>query len=104
MAETDGGGAPQRDGGAIALFLPLPSAREELGRLAGLSHDLGKYSMEFQRRLANGPREGYTPPPASFACWRMGRPLAAFAAADTTAASRTEALRGFPGCRNLWDG
>ena len=38
-----------------ALFA-APFGAEELGRLAGLSHDLGKYSMEFQRRLAGGPK------------------------------------------------
>ena len=62
-----------------ALFAP-PFGAEELGRLAGLSHDLGKYSMEFQRRLDNGPKVDHATAGA-FACWRMGQPLAAFAAA-----------------------
>lgn len=62
-----------------ALFA-APFGAEELGRLAGLSHDLGKYSMEFQRRLANGPKVDHATAGA-FACWRMGQPLAAFAAA-----------------------
>lgn len=77
-----------------ALFA-APFGAEELGRLAGLSHDLGKYSMEFQRRLAGGPKVDHATAGA-FACWRMGQPLAAFAAAGTTAASRTEALREIP--------
>lgn len=62
-----------------ALFA-APFGAEELGRLAGLSHDLGKYSMEFQRRLDNGPKVDHATAGAS-ACWRMGQPLAAFAAA-----------------------
>ncbi len=62
-----------------ALFA-APFGAEALGRLAGLSHDLGKYSMEFQRRLAGGPEVDHATAGA-FACWRMGQPLAAFAAA-----------------------
>ena len=62
-----------------ALFA-APFGAEELGRLAGLSHDLGKYSMEFQRCLDNGPKVDHATAGA-FACWRMGQPLAAFAAA-----------------------
>ena len=62
-----------------ALFA-APFGAEALGRLAGLSHDLGKYSMEFQRRLAGGPKVDHATAGA-FACWRMGQPLAAFAAA-----------------------
>ena len=62
-----------------ALFA-APFGAEELGRLAGLSHDLGKYSMEFQRRLAGGPKVDHATAGA-FSCWRMGQPLAAFAAA-----------------------
>ena len=62
-----------------ALFA-APFGAEELGRLAGLSHDLGKYSMEFQRRLDNGPKVDHATAGA-FACWRMGQPLAAVAAA-----------------------
>ena len=57
-----------------ALFA-APFGAEELGRLAGLSHDLGKYSMEFQRRLAGGPKVDHATAGA-FACWRMGQPLA----------------------------
>ena len=62
-----------------ALFA-APFGAEELGRLAGLSHDLGKYSMEFHRLLDNGPKVDHATAGA-FACWRMGQPLAAFAAA-----------------------
>ena len=51
-----------------ALFA-APFGAEELGRLAGLSHDLGKYSMEFQRRLAGGPKVDHATAGA-FACWR----------------------------------
>ena len=44
------------------------------GRLAGLAHDIGKYSIEFQRRLQGGPRVDHATAGA-FACWRMGQPL-----------------------------
>lgn len=32
----------------------------ELGRLAGLAHDLGKYSLEFQNRLKNNGKKWIT--------------------------------------------
>lgn len=77
-----------------ALFA-APFGAEELGRLAGLSHDLGKYSMEFQRRLAGGPR-WITPPPAPLPAGVWGSLWLPLRRRGTTAASRTEALRGIP--------
>ncbi|CUP86583.1 CRISPR-associated endonuclease Cas3-HD [Flavonifractor plautii] len=66
-----------------ALFA-APFGAEELGRLAGLSHDLGKYSMEF------GVWGSLWPP-----LRRRG----------TMAASRTEALREIPRMPEpFWDG
>ena len=53
-----------------ALFA-APFGAGGAGRLASLSHDLGKYSMEFQRRLAGGPKVDHATAGA-FACWRMG--------------------------------
>ena len=52
----------------------------EQGELAGLAHDLGKYSAGFQRRLSGGPRVDHATAGA-FACMKMGQPFAAFAAA-----------------------
>ena len=51
------------------------------GELAGLSHDLGKYSNEFQNRLLqHGPRVDHATAGA-FECFRLGQPYAAFAVA-----------------------
>ena len=83
-----------------ALFA-APFGAEELGRLAGLSHDLGKYSMEFQRRLAGGPKVDHATAGA-FACWRMGPASGCLCGGG--APRRPPGRRhsgGFPGCRNL---
>ena len=77
-----------------ALFA-APFGAEELGRLAGLSHDLEKYSMEFQRRLPAAPR-WITPPPAPLPAGVWGSLWLPLRRRGTTAASRTEALRGIP--------
>ena len=54
---------------------------EEQGDLAGLAHDLGKYSNEFQDRLLHhGPRVDHATAGA-FECFRLGQPYAAFAVA-----------------------
>ena len=51
------------------------------GRLAGLAHDLGKYSEAFQKRLlGHGPTVDHATAGA-FECFRLGQPYAAFAAA-----------------------
>ncbi len=53
----------------------------EQGRLAGLAHDLGKYSAAFQHRLLeNGPKVDHATAGA-FECFRLGQPFAAFAVA-----------------------
>ena len=53
----------------------------EQGDLAGLAHDLGKYSNEFQDRLLHhGPRVDHATAGA-FECFRLGQPYAAFAVA-----------------------
>ena len=53
----------------------------EQGRLAGLAHDLGKYSNAFQRRLLEqGPRVDHATAGA-FECRRAGQLFAAFAVA-----------------------
>ena len=54
---------------------------EAQGRLAGLAHDLGKYSDAFQRRLLeNGPRVDHATAGA-YECLRRNQPFAAFAVA-----------------------
>ena len=53
---------------------------EEQGRLAGLAHDLGKYSDAFQRRLAGGEPVDHSTAGA-FECMQAKQPLAAFAVA-----------------------
>ena len=53
----------------------------EQGRLAGLAHDLGKYSNAFQRRLLEqGPRVDHATAGA-FECRKAGQLFAAFAVA-----------------------
>ena len=51
---------------------------EAQGRLAGLAHDLGKYSDAFQRRLAGGESVDHSTAGA-FECMQAKQPLAAFA-------------------------
>ena len=50
----------------------------EQGRLAGMAHDIGKYSDAFQRRLRGGPRVDHASAGA-FECLNARQPLAAFA-------------------------
>ena len=51
---------------------------EEQGRLAGMAHDIGKYSPAFQRRLHGGPKVDHASAGA-FECLKARQPLAAFA-------------------------
>ncbi len=53
---------------------------EEQTRLAGLAHDIGKYSLAFQRRLRGGPPADHATAGA-YECFRLGQPCAAFAVA-----------------------
>ncbi len=53
----------------------------ELGRLAGLSHDLGKYSDAFQRRLRGSSERVDHASAGAFECCRLGQACAAFAVA-----------------------
>ena len=60
--------------------------------------------MEFQRRLAGGPKVDHATAGA-FACWRMGQPLAAFAAAGHHGGLPDGALREIPRMPEpFWDG
>lgn len=53
---------------------------EEQGRLAGMAHDIGKYSDAFQRRLDGGEPVDHSTAGA-VECFKMGQPFAAFAVA-----------------------
>ncbi len=54
---------------------------EGQAELAALSHDLGKYSREFQRRLAGSPQKVDHSTAGAFECFSRHQPLAAFAVA-----------------------
>lgn len=51
------------------------AGRAEFGRAAGLLHDLGKYSLEFQRRLRGGPRVDHSSAGADEAIKHYGNAL-----------------------------
>ena len=52
---------------------------EELGRLTGLAHDLGKYSPEFQQRLQNNGKKVDHASAGAVECCRRNQPYAAYA-------------------------
>ena len=54
---------------------------EEQGRLAGISHDLGKYSDAFQRRLQGSPERVDHATAGAAECCKLGQGCAAFAVA-----------------------
>ncbi len=58
-------------GARAAAFLD-PVGGAEFGRVAGLLHDLGKYTQEFQRRLAGGARVNHSTAGAKVAIDRYG--------------------------------
>lgn len=53
----------------------------EQGRLAGMAHDLGKYSQAFQKRVRGSAIRVDHATAGAFECARAGQPLAAFAVA-----------------------
>lgn len=53
---------------------------EDLGRLAGIAHDIGKYSQAFQRRLHGGPKVDHATAGA-FECLKINQACAAVAVA-----------------------
>ncbi len=60
-----------------AAFAAAFGAAEQ-GRLAGMAHDLGKYSNAFQQRLLGGPSVDHATAGA-FECLKLSQPFAAFA-------------------------
>lgn len=58
-----------------------PFGGEEQGRLAGLAHDIGKYSAAFQRRLQGSPEHVDHSTPGAFVCVQRNQNCAAFCVA-----------------------
>lgn len=58
-----------------------PFGGEEQGRLAGLAHDIGKYSTAFQRRLQGSPEHVDHSTPGAFECAKRRQIGAAFCVA-----------------------
>ena len=54
---------------------------EEQGRLAGLAHDIGKYSDAFQKRLLRGGPKVDHATAGAFECCKRGQACAAFCVA-----------------------
>ena len=59
--------------GQLAEGFAKPFGAEALAHTAGLLHDLGKYTAEFQRRLEGGARVDHATWGAKLACERYGR-------------------------------
>ncbi len=55
--------------------------QSEQGNLAGLAHDIGKYSLAFQRRLAGASIKVDHATAGALECLKAGQPFAAFAVA-----------------------
>ena len=64
----------------LCAHFASPFGAEEQGRLAGLAHDIGKYSDAFQRRLCGGPKVDHATAGA-VECQKIRQPYAAFAVA-----------------------
>lgn len=54
---------------------------QDQGHLAGMAHDIGKYSDAFQRRLAGSTERVDHSTAGAYECWRLRQPFAAFAVA-----------------------
>lgn len=65
----------------LAGRFAAPFGGEAQAELAGLGHDLGKYSREFQRRLEGSPEKPDHSTAGAFVCARQGQVPAAFAVA-----------------------
>ena len=64
----------------LAAAFARPFGAEEQAGLAGLAHDIGKYSAAFQRRLHGGRKVDHATAGA-YECWKLGQLYAAFAVA-----------------------
>lgn len=66
---------------ALAKEFAYPFSGEEQAELAGLAHDIGKYSMAFQKRLHGDSRRVDHATAGAVECWRAQQLFAAFAVA-----------------------
>lgn len=74
----------------------------ELGRLAGLAHDIGKYSDAFQKRLHGGDKVDHSTAGA-FECFKRQQLFAAFCVAGHHGGLPDGGSRGdTPACSTLW--
>lgn len=69
---------------------------QEQGYLAGMAHDIGKYSDAFQRRLDGSAEQVDHSTAGAYECWKLGQLFAAFAVAGHHG--------GLPDCGNEKDG
>lgn len=66
---------------AMAEAFSRPFGGAEQGKLAGLAHDIGKFSQTFQNRLRGDPVQVDHATAGAVECWRIRQPFAAFAVA-----------------------
>ena len=66
---------------ALAKEFARPFGGEGQAELAGLAHDIGKYSQAFQKRLLGAPIRVDHSTAGAAECWRNRQPFAAFAVA-----------------------
>lgn len=65
----------------LAESFARPFCAAEQAALAGLAHDIGKYSEAFQKRLKGAPIQVDHATAGATACWQCRQPFAAFAVA-----------------------
>ena len=65
----------------LAKSFAHPFSGDEQAELAGLAHDIGKYSDSFQNRLRGLPIRVDHSTAGAVECWGRGQPFAAFAVA-----------------------
>lgn len=66
---------------ALAKDFARPFGGEEQAELAGMAHDIGKYSEAFQKRLQGASIQVDHSTAGAVECWQRGQPFAAFAVA-----------------------
>lgn len=66
---------------ALAKDFARPFGGEEQAKLAGMAHDIGKYSEAFQKRLQGAHIQVDHSTAGAVECWQRGQPFAAFAVA-----------------------
>lgn len=66
---------------SLARAFGQPFGGDAQAELAGLAHDIGKYSSAFQQRLSGSPKTVDHSTAGAFACFHMMQPFAAFCVA-----------------------